>query len=585
MSEDGFCFVSEPRLLKLAHEPVTQNILFVTVDTLRSDFDQNTAPNMTNFGKGAVNFNNNIANGNMTSPSTNSLLTCQPPHAIPDIAFSYSVPNKVRNAFYKKNTPSFPQIFKDQGILQTAMIGNVSLVSETIGIGVNHGFSEQVSYEFEGYETAQAARAAILWLEQNHNRPFFLYVHLNAPHAAYRAPVKDLMTTYRGMPRSMSDFLLWQYRGEVHYADRMFGEILSALKKLGIDENTHVVLTGDHGDQMTPRSFKHNEAGPVYYGSFFDHGATLLNDEIKVPLMIRPAVTNKDLQWQPRTTNELTQLLDVAPTLLDFYKIPTPEYCKGASLKDLIEGKPLRVTTRSNTPSLLGRTVGVEGYRERAVIFDSRYKYIKSYNILEKKLHLPDKIRPIRASIFMDEQLFDLETDPKESQNLAHDNIPLVEQARKKFREQFNIKTHFELVFDAPTSTAFNVKINEQTLLLDPAGNYQPNLEYSSLNFNHTAEGRHIIRYQNKGQTLPTVTIDGDSIPMRSTRLRVPLNYLPSRLPLELAGPDELLPIHQHKPMVYIRHVEESPVSSRVISTGNPMFERLLREWGYLKDE
>ena len=59
-------------------------------------------------------------------------------------------------------------------------------------------------------------------------------------------------------------------------------QVLAELSNLGLDETTTVVITADHGDHHETRRFTSNEVGPAYTGTYFDHGATLFNDEIRL---------------------------------------------------------------------------------------------------------------------------------------------------------------------------------------------------------------------------------------------------------------------------------------------------------------
>src|SRR5690606_21819181 len=109
----------------------------------------------------------------------------------------------------------------------TAMVGNVSVLSEVYGVGVNHGFRHQISLEVDGYDTPAIARDAVRWLAKNGDHPFFLYVHFNAPHAPYRAPLFDLVRAFPGFGvfSSYAETLHWLYQGEVAYTDRYVGQV------------------------------------------------------------------------------------------------------------------------------------------------------------------------------------------------------------------------------------------------------------------------------------------------------------------------------------------------------------------------
>ena len=79
-SERGGCFVGDLRWYQPDQKNSNSQFIFIMVDTLRDDaVDPKWAPNMSNFAKNAIQFDNALAPGNMTSPSTNALLSCQKP--------------------------------------------------------------------------------------------------------------------------------------------------------------------------------------------------------------------------------------------------------------------------------------------------------------------------------------------------------------------------------------------------------------------------------------------------------------------------------------------------------------------------
>ena len=298
--------------------PSAKNVLIIMVDTLRGDaLAAGNAPRMQRLAQDSVLFDRALAGGNMTSPSTNAFLSCRLPSQLGSVAFSYGVSTADREKYYEHRKPSFPGRF-EAARYDTAMIGNVSVISEIFGVGINHGFRRQISLEVDAYDTPAIARDAVRWLERNGDHPFFLYLHFNGPHAPYRAPLADLSRTFPGMGvfASYARVLHWLYQGEVSYTDRYVGQVLDALKDLGLDQSTVVVVTADHGDQHTNRHFAPNEAAPSFTGAYFDHGATLLNDEIHVPLLFHvPGLA-------PRRVKDFVSTIDTGATLLDYFGIP-----------------------------------------------------------------------------------------------------------------------------------------------------------------------------------------------------------------------------------------------------------------------
>ena len=102
------------------------------------------------------------------------------------------------------------------------------------------------------------------------------------------------------------------YYAAVSYLDERVGEVLGTLREAGLDDDTVVVFTADHGEML-------GERGLWYKMSFLEHSA-------RVPLILRVPGRPGARVRQP------VSLLDVAPTLLELSGAPAAEDLEGASL-------------------------------------------------------------------------------------------------------------------------------------------------------------------------------------------------------------------------------------------------------------
>ncbi len=540
-----------------------ENFVIVLVDTLRADavLGEDAPETFQKFNASAAVFSSAMSPGNMTSPSTNALLSCHTPTEIRDIAFAYAVSSEQREAWYREKWDSFPGIFTRNGY-RTAMIGNISVISEAIGVGVDHGFSENVSIETEGYETPLAAREAARWLHLNKNSPFLLYVHLNAPHGPYKGPLADVWNTWSGWSdlTSMDSGLKWLYRAEVRQAARSFQRILDVLDTEGLRDNTNVILLADHGDQHTSRRFHLNESGPVYSGAYFDHGATLLTDEVGVPLSWRgPGVV-------PVRHREPVSTIGVGPAMLRKSKFPDRSCGESSRNAGLAIAARLAGGIKT-TPA----PFGLEGYHQRGVVFGGRWKYVRAHEPTLKKMVPSSGWKIFPAEVFIREELYDLESDPAERLNLAGENgqvLQILQRARKEYERFYGVNTGFELVVEAPHGEVIRV----------------PALEFES------KDQRRVVLPLPQGFELKDlqdvkVQVAGKTIPIDAMAWRLPLSdkHWPS-LPREIRGEGALLPV-SHAPNAYLRRVLVNDAEVRRIVSGNPMFDQILREWGYLHDD
>lgn len=561
-SQEG-CFISE---VSFWHQeiPSTQdrNVIFVLVDTLRFDaLQSNHAQFMQKFQKKSLNFQYAIGAGNMTAISANSILACQKPAKISAIAFAYGVGKQDQEAFYEKKQYSFPTFLQNKGI-KTAMIGNISILSEILGIGVSHGFDDQIAIEMEGYDTAHITKTAIHWLEENANRPFFLYLHYNGPHAPYRAPLKDIFATMTlSTLSSTRNFLLSLYQAEIRYMDRYLDTLAQAIENLGLSDKTTIIITSDHGDEHAIKDYINNEAGPHYVGSMFDHTGTLLyNDVLRVPLMISIPKT------APKNSDTLVTGLDLGPTVLELFGQSKAGWCDGISL--------------FSEQDLASRNiVGAEGYDQRAIYYKQRFKYTKSYALSNKRLILPNGYLPDFASIFVGEQVFDLNADPNEENNLVRKDPALVNELRGVFNQYFNVKDELQLIVDSPdqkqvqillSPTDQNKLISGPPLLADG--------ELLKMEFSGTK--RFVLAFRSAPTKPIKVRIGDEDIKIAYTGFRLPIHIEFDALPAEELDLEQL-PLAKKASAFFVK-TKGDPTRQSKITIGNPQFEEIFKQWGYL---
>lgn len=152
---------------------------------------------------------------------------------------------------------------------------------------------------------------ALAWLDENHDRRFFLYLPLTIPHANNEARRKGMETPDYG-PYAEKD---WPEPQKGHAAmitrmDSDIGRLMAMLKKHGIDENTVVMFTSDNGP--------HAEGGndPDFQdsnGPLNGKKRDLTEGGIRVPFMVRwPGVIEPG-----RTSDYAGAFWDVMPTLAD----------------------------------------------------------------------------------------------------------------------------------------------------------------------------------------------------------------------------------------------------------------------------
>jgi len=277
---------------------------------------------------------------------------------------------------------------------------------------------------------------AIEFMRRHQQEPFILYVNFLEPHMPYFGPLNDLHDLnaldlppnfddpleedeplrYRLLRQNYIDKgfdghdlhsesgwrrLLANYYGLVSHVDRSVGAILAELERLGLNENTIVVYTSDHGDMM---------------GSHKLLAKTVMYEEsVKVPWLMRVPQMNRRQTILPGRYSHI----DLVPTLLELMGNRNADL-PGRSLAPVINTVCRGLTNCGE--SRVQREVFIQWNRSEGELSASLS------NVTEKEVARVHDA-PIRTVITQDgwklcrcdrdkHQLFDLNSDPYETHNL-----------------------------------------------------------------------------------------------------------------------------------------------------------------------
>jgi arylsulfatase A-like enzyme len=199
------------------------------------------------------------------------------------------------------------------------------------------------------------------------------------------------------------------YDGEIFNADEQIGALLDDVKSLGLAEKTIIIFYADHGD-MFGKHGRFMRGGPLR-GTFYD-------DVLRIPLVIHHP------RLGPRTVDELVQLLDLGPTILDLVGLaPVPGF-RGKSLRPLVEGR-----SGGNEYVFAGSAFTPSAhnpfFQHESVIYSVRSKEWKL--IFER----------IRFSVGPQEtfELYDLKKDPEELEDIARTKPEVVTKLKQVLLE------------------------------------------------------------------------------------------------------------------------------------------------------
>lgn len=222
------------------------------------------------------------------------------------------------------------------------MGGSVSgRLNYLIGHGVNRGFDAFMDFSAD----EEIAPLISHWVNGSGKRSFFIWVHYMPLHSICHPPasydtlyVSEKLKPFfaKREPRFYStpvliegelaedykSYYVSQYDGAIRFVDDQIGLILKELERLGLKDNTLVVVSSDHGELLE----EHN--------SFATH-LGVFEECIRVPLVMRyskkmPA--DKVIDKQVRS-------IDIMPTILEVTGVKLPAAMDGQSLLPLAQGK------------------------------------------------------------------------------------------------------------------------------------------------------------------------------------------------------------------------------------------------------
>lgn len=350
-----------------------RHVLLISIDTCRADhlscygWFQPVTPHLDAVAAEGVRWARAVSPVPMTLPAHASLLTGTTPlvHGVHN-NFDYRLGSSVS---------TLAELLKGAGFRTGAVIGAFVLDRQ---FGLDRGF-EEYDDRLDSSRRAgdvnerlgeDVAGRGIAWLKAHASEKTFLFLHFYDPHAPYEPPA-DFAGRFGGD----------RYAAEIAYTDQCIGQVLGALRDLGLDGSSLVVIVGDHGEMLN----EHGESTHAYF---------VYQSALHVPLIVRPPGPP-----QPAVVTTPVGLIDVLPTVCGYLGIPVPPQVEGRDLRRLVPGDAERAFyCESITPTRYGANA-LRG------LVTQRWKYIQSR-------------RP---------ELYDLPADPRETRDLAAQEPEVVE--------------------------------------------------------------------------------------------------------------------------------------------------------------
>ncbi|MGA6984623.1 MAG: sulfatase-like hydrolase/transferase [Terriglobales bacterium] len=386
---------TRPNATRAVTKPAAKpSVILITIDTLRADhvgcYGAQTVktPTLDALAHDGVVFERAISQVPLTWPSHAVILTG-----------TYPFQNGVQDFTGQplaQNFRTVSQAFQQAGYATGAVI-SAFVLDRSWGLARGFDFYDD-AFSAETFEkkdiglvdrrAGESVAHAIAWLKKTPQRPFFLWLHLYDPHSPYDSP-EPYRSEYRSHP----------YDGAIAYADHELGNLVSWLKQNHLYDSSLIVALSDHGESLG----EHGED---------EHGFFVYNATVHVPLIVKPPAGSGVSAGR---RHEPVETAAVAPTLLQL-----------ARLKDATD--PIYAQFQSH--ALLGAGADTSqpsqdpAYSETFYPFSS-FGWSPLHALESERFHFIEAPKP---------ELYDLETDPGETTNIAGQQPATVAVLREKLQ-------------------------------------------------------------------------------------------------------------------------------------------------------
>lgn len=428
---------------------VPQGVILIQADTLRPDHlsfygsTHDTAPFLKQLASEGVLFNRAMAQATWTKVSSPSFLTSLYPTTHGVASFVDRLPATVT---------TIAEVYRSAGFA-TLSLSSVAFTGQLTNL--HKGFEEvhestsQADVVYSSKSAREYVDRVVEWLDLHRDEPFFIYLHVFDPHPPYepRRPYDALWTdpakrdehirqrdslrkvvtvpfmAAQGMatrdemmkagvdPASYLAYDEGWYDASIKALDVELARLFERLRGHGLNDRTAVAFLSDHGEEF-------QDHGRMW------HGQSVYGELARVPLFVR---------WPGgvpggRKVDEVVELIDVMPTLLDLSRLSPPKGVQGQSLMPLLQASNATGAARKRRPVITEKQperIATDAPDPKAELESSWQSF--AINDGEWKL-IHHTIRPAERPEF---ELFDAQHDLLDQKDVAAGHPDVVQRLAK----------------------------------------------------------------------------------------------------------------------------------------------------------
>ncbi len=201
------------------------------------------------------------------------------------------------------------------------------------------------------------------------------------------------------------------YDSAVLEADTYVGLFLENLVTQGLWDNTVVIVTADHGEDLQEHGY-------------FNHRTVIFDSTTRVPFLVTGGAVPQ--AWRGERRTDLVEALDIVPTVMDIAGSVPPAGARGRSVWSLLEGRPVASKDKVFQQGVLGQS-SVRTATHRLVF--------QGYRLTDEGYGAHLAADPIDGGSFA---LFASSEEPREQQDILAANLGLAEELRKAMVEWYS---------------------------------------------------------------------------------------------------------------------------------------------------
>ncbi|MFO7976598.1 MAG: sulfatase [Candidatus Hydrogenedentota bacterium] len=411
------------------------NLIFINIDALRADhlgcygYKRNTSPFIDSLAKEGLLFKSARANTSFTRESVSVLFSGMLPSSSGAFGWFAQLPPEVTTLAERFSAKGYETIF---------------LSNTVILPGLTEGFKTVQHLPLHWLDSSEGPKLSAIAFEyakKVKDKPFFMYLHYFDPHGPYQPPddlylrfadtffpdplhifhdvridLNQLRKEGFGPGDARYEDILIRYDAEIADSDRSVEMLFHALNAYDILEDTLVIISADHGEEFLEHDW-------------VEHGWTLYEEVVHVPLIFwAPGKVPKGFVHEP------VSIVDFYPTLAALFGLETD--------KSTLDGEAFFQADKEGMKFVppkhpyIGELLLQEHGIVRCIILDE-WKYLAARKWFTPR-ERPEEVRRLEeiqlglqaGTIPMtdiwgppvDEQLYNLEEDPRETHNVLSEN-------------------------------------------------------------------------------------------------------------------------------------------------------------------